>query len=719
MAAWIYTDKPDKNTLYAFKKNFNAKGETLNFKVSANSRYRLYINKEFICEGPCKTDSLHKCYEEAEVVLKDGENEIFAEVLYITENYSAVFPGDEPSFYFEGSYGDFILESDESFLVAENKSLSFVNPLYCNFVQSSEIYEPSRGFSDFSPAKVLYKTNPLGHTPYGTLDKYYLKKRTIPFMKYEEPENYNVVKSDLDLKGEFTGLKTNKNFFVELDARRYVTSFPKIVLKANAGAKIKITYSESYYPENFKNVTEKEDRFDTNGVLYGDSDVIVCDGSEITFSPNWFRSGRFVRLEGENITDIEIREFTFRFYHYDLDVINNFKCSDEEYNKMWEISLNTLKCCMQETYVDCPYYEQQQYLMDTSLMMLYTMSISPDKQIIKKTIDEMSAEIGPEGLLYCNYPSKQHQIIPGFSIFFIFMLKNYLMYSIDTFFIKKYLGTVQGILAYFESKLMPQGYVGPTGYWPFVDWGKDWKRGVPGSDSSKPLTYYSLLYSLGLKWAQEIFSAAGMENTAKDFEIKRKALNGAINRYCLKNGVYTDNPNGGGISEHCQVMAILGDVCEDKTALCERLINDEMTECSFSMSFFYLRVLEECGRYDLADKLFDSWRLMIERNMTAWGESPELPRSDCHGWSAVMLYEFPSVVLGVKPIEQGYAKAQIKPFTKGLEFAEGTVPTPYGNISVKWEKKEKKTILTVDSPTRIVKVIEGKEYTDAHLELEI
>ena len=719
MAAWIYADKPDKTKLYAFKKTFNANGETLNFKVSANSRYKLYINNEFICEGPCKTSEDFKCYEEAEVVLKKGENEIFAEVLYITGNYASVYTGDEPSFYFDGSYGDNILDSDESFLVAENDAVSFVNPLWGKFVQSSEIFDPEKGGLNFKPAKILYKQNIEGYTPYGILDKYVLKERTIPFMKYEDAKNYTVLKSDLDLKGEFTSLKTDKNFFVELDAGKYVTSFPKIILKANKGAKIKITYSESYYPKGFKDVSEKVDRLDLNGVLYGDSDIIISDGKEITFSPSWFRSGRFVRLEGENITDIEIKEFTYRFYHYDLNVVNNFKCSNDEYNKMWDISLNTLLCCMQETYVDCPYYEQQQYLMDTSLMMLYTMSISPDKQIIKKTIDEMAAGVGPDGLLYCNYPSKLYQIIPGFSIFFIFMLKNYLMYSIDTFFVKKYLGTVMNILNYFDSKLMPQGYVAGTGYWAFVDWAKEWNRGIPGSDPSKPLTYYSMLYSLGLKWAQEIFTAAGMENTVKDFEEKRIALNKAINRYCLKDGVYTNHPNGGGISEHCQVMAILGDICKDKNALCEKMINTEMTECSFSMSFFYLRVLEECGKYELADRLFDKWRLMIKRNMTTWGESPDYARSDCHGWSAVMLYEFPSMILGVKPVEQGYTKARIQPFTKGLDFAEGTVPTPYGNIFVKWEKKNKKTILTVDSPVRIVKIINNKEYKDAHLELEI
>ena len=33
---------------------------------------------------------------------------------------------------------------------------------------------------------------------------------------------------------------------------------------------------------------------------------------------------------------------------------------------------------MYENYVDCPYYEQMQYMMDTYLEAIYTMSVSDD-----------------------------------------------------------------------------------------------------------------------------------------------------------------------------------------------------------------------------------------------------------------------------------------------------------------------------------------------------
>lgn len=723
-AAWIYTKRPDKNKKYIFKKTFKADGEVLSFKISANSRYRLYINGEFICEGPCATDALHKCYEEGSVALKKGENTLIAEILYITENFISINSGDEPSLYFEGKYGENELASDESFLVCEDTATSFVPSKYTLFIHSSEIFEPAKRRLDFKNAEILYIPHENSYSRFGVLDRYNLRKRPIPAMKYEEPEGFTVTRSSLDLKGEFVSLKADKDFFVELDAGRYTTYFPRIVLKANEGARIRIIYSEAYYTDIStediaENIGVKEDRCDANGILGGYSDLIISDGNEITFTPYWFRSGRFIRIEGENIKDIEIKEMSFRFYHYDINVINDFKCSDEEYNKMWEISLNTLKCCMQETYVDCPYYEQQQYLMDASLSMLYTFCITDDKRMIEKSIDEMSAETGPEGLLYSTYPTRGLQVIPGFDIFFIYMLRNYLMYSADERFVKKHLGNVEKVISYFDSKLTPEGYVGATGYWPFVDWGRGWDIGIPGSDPRKPLTYYSLLYSNGLKWAQEIFTFCGRENTAKDFEAKRLSLNEAINKHCFKNGLYTDSPGSDGVSQHCQIMAILGDVCENSEELFKRLEDTDLTECSFSFSHFLLRIYEKCNRYDLADKLFDKWRIMIKNNMTTWGESPDWTRSECHAWSSVMLYEFPAAVLGVKPAAGGFKKVSIAPYTGGLSFASGSIPTPYGIIRVEFEKTDGKTVFKVNSPAEIVKLIKNKEYTDTYLELEL
>ena len=58
------------------------------------------------------------------------------------------------------------------------------------------------------------------------------------------------------------------------------------------------------------------------------------------------------------------------------------------------------------------------------------------------------------------------------------------------------------------------------------------------------------------------------------------------------------------------------------------------------------------------------------------------------------------MVLGVYPTDEGYKSVRIKPYVNSydLTFAKGTVPTPYGIITVSWEKKEGKLMLEVVLP---------------------
>ena len=82
-----------------------------------------------------------------------------------------------------------------------------------------------------------------------------------------------------------------------------------------------------------------------------------------------------------------------------------------------------------------------------------------------------------------------------------------------------------------------------------------------------------------------------------------------------------------------------------------------------------------------------------------------LRQSLCHGWAAGPTPWLQRYVLGVKPVEPGCKTVEVKPHLGDLAYAEGTVPTPYGPLSVKATKDAKgKTVCTVKAP-KGVKVI--------------
>jgi hypothetical protein len=57
-------------------------------------------------------------------------------------------------------------------------------------------------------------------------------------------------------------------------------------------------------------------------------------------------------------------------------------------------------------------------------------------------------------------------------------------------------------------------------------------------------------------------------------------------------------------------------------------------------------------------------------------------KSLCHAWGASPLYLLGKYYLGVKPTRPGYASYVVEPNLGGLDWIEGKVPTPQGDISV-------------------------------------
>ncbi len=109
--------------------------------------------------------------------------------------------------------------------------------------------------------------------------------------------------------------------------------------------------------------------------------------------------------------------------------------------------------------------------------------------------------------------------------------------------------------------------------------------------------------------------------------------------------------------------------------------------------YFALKTLYKYGYADLALKAQRrDWGAILDsgvktcyetfRTKTTW------PRSAAHAWSASPAIFFKTEVLGIKAVKPGYEEFTIDPKASDLTYAKGSVPTPYGNITVRWTKNE-------------------------------
>ena len=84
----------------------------------------------------------------------------------------------------------------------------------------------------------------------------------------------------------------------------------------------------------------------------------------------------------------------------------------EELGRMLEIGWRTARLCANETYMDCPYYEQLQYFGDTRIQAMISMYNTSDPYMVKNAIEQGRQSMVAEGITMSRYPSSVHQLYP-------------------------------------------------------------------------------------------------------------------------------------------------------------------------------------------------------------------------------------------------------------------------------------------------------------------
>ncbi len=72
--------------------------------------------------------------------------------------------------------------------------------------------------------------------------------------------------------------------------------------------------------------------------------------------------------------------------------------------------------------------------------------------------------------------------------------------------------------------------------------------------------------------------------------------------------------------------------------------------------------------------------------------------SMAHAWSAGATSVLTQEVLGVRPLEPGYAKFEVHPHPAGVRHLEGWVPTPHGSIFLKLDSEPDGLLVYMDAP---------------------
>ena len=352
--------------------------KSLELLISADSRYKLFVNGKLTELGPSKGDRQIWYLDEVELApyLQQGENVLAVEVLRYPLEYRngshSIFRTETPGLYVEEKENIYGLNAGKDWRCYEEEDFQIVSesPFFAplHILEERKGQKKARGWKNCSfdasgwQAPILYNIFQISKA----VSPGNLTPRTIPYMrkeprkflgltgKYADSPERKIWDTFLTEKG-IVEIPADSHVTVEINAGELMTGYLSLRMEGGTEALIRILTSEGYVQkentgEGFALLPKKRDRCDwKNGYLHGFTDTYQVggygqEGQEEIYEPFWFRTYRFIGLEIQTGKEpLKMTGFDYLETGYPLEVKTEVTTSDESLVPIWDISLRTLK----------------------------------------------------------------------------------------------------------------------------------------------------------------------------------------------------------------------------------------------------------------------------------------------------------------------------------------------------------------------------------------
>lgn len=676
------TSKIQSYCVAEFKKDYEADAEIkhLNIKISADTFFRLFINDEFIGEGPVCAGG-------------DYESEK-SPYWHYANNYSVKHLGKKlkifvqvqlsPVVMTDISYGRGGLAIDMSAELENGKTLDWqtdeswqcrVNNAYVKpFFYDGRMLLPEWSnacISDF---------------------KRHIKAAPIPMLSFEKIKPINLKEISVE-PGE------TKSFIVEFD--KIYSAGTDLLIKTD-GCEIDVTVTE------YGNVISRREK------------IVAVEDMHYT-DINFHSMGQYelkIKNCGEKTTSI-IPAALFRCYPVKDE--GEFKCSNSELNKIYDVCKWTLKICRQSMHLDSPMHQEPlactgDYYIE-SLMTAFTFG---DMRLaaldVMRTAD-----------MLCENDGKMFHTT--YSLIWVRMLWDVYMFVGDKKLLVYCKDAVCKLLSRFETYLGKNGVIDSPPNYMFVDWVVADGYSMHHPPKALGQTCLNAFYQDALQYAAKVMEEVG------DISLKNKYLLDAKNHKRYHNNIFFDadkglyydglndatssnkwlpeNIEGRYYSKHSNILCVMSGLCEGEKAkeIMERVMNEKfITDIQPYFMHFLFEALKKTGLYKkYAVPQLLRWKIMTDACPKGLQEGWIKPEENysfdhSHAWGGTPAYQLPYAFTGFEMLEPGYKKILISPELFGLDFAHVKIPTPKGYIICDLKKGAKPNIYIPDGIDAIINI---------------
>ncbi|WP_337101449.1 family 78 glycoside hydrolase catalytic domain [Paenibacillus sp. YIM B09110] len=485
------------------------------------------------------------------------------------------------------------------------------------------------------------------------------------------------------------------------DAGRILSGWPRITLPGVPGTTIRLRYSEDLDEQGFvKHHVSNE----TSDHYY---DQYTMRGDELeVWQPDFsYKAFRYIEVTGYPAAIQPGEQLSLVLAYTGMSELGSFDCSDSFLNRLYAACIRTQKNNVLGQIVDCPHREQAQYLADSDLQAETLLYNFDARAALEKVLADFAGGQLDDGTFPFVYPTNYDQPdfklqIPEWDLHFCSLLWKLYMHTGDDRLIVRYYDAAKRMADYYlgirdeGSGLVPLDKGWHISDWPYpsVDHGSNPHK--QGTDTA-PYTVQNMKLYLAVDILSQMAGQIGREQDAAYYRAEARLLRESIvsrlydptvRRFL--SGLGTDQIHQGvnALSVHLGLAP-----SADTEHIVDYLANSPW-ESRTVLSLPLLRSLFDNGRGDIAYQLIrkethPGWGYMIAQGATTMWEGWDDIESHCHAWNgypARMLQEY---IAGIRLTAPGFEEAEIAPYMpEGLAYARASVATPFGRLSVGWER---------------------------------
>ena len=743
-AQWIWSHDFDKRDYRMhFRRVFELESlpEELEIKITADSRYTLWINGEYVNNGPARGFQRHWPFDRIDIspYLNVRKNVIAVMAYqYGTSNYSYSYEHSS-GFLLSASVGDLNLSTGANWKIREapgyindvaraSKQYSFQEFFDCRIGDDNWL---SVDYDDSAwDDNVLCRA--VGAMPWHGFEKrniplltknIFIAKKIIARTKHEVAENWQKLQNIGVL------YKNEKCDWQKVDDNAENISFSPAVTGQLIDFSQELVGILNFEIDNAEDgeildfmVCESLSGHipDLPGV---DRPVVTSFGGRIILKKGVNKHEltlpwgfRYLLLFCRGASSINVKTFV-RQTIYPLEVTGTFHSSDDKLNSIWRMSEHTQRCCMVDAYIDCPWRENAQWWGDALVQVKNTFCLADDTRLFERGLRQIASQKTPNGLTYGMAPTCGHNcILPDYSAMWIITIHAHYWQTGKIDMWLELRDTVDGILNYFESQLSSDGLLQyDDRYWLFLDW-------CPELHKTDTPTVFNLIYLWALQSALELAKVAKDQKRVKIYSksilnikhaIKSKLYNSET---CfLYDGLTCEEELVEKHSPHTATLAIITDFLPEAHDLWFNEIilplvrgkrEEKIMPTSYFMYYIFEALKSKGYMAEVADCVRRWWSEFVDAGCSTTPESwlEQVVRgtwSFCHAWSAHPLVQFSEIILGVRQRAPGWNKISFDPLMTKGQKASGSIPSPHGIIKVEWDWTGSKAIKNIQLPDGI------------------